>query len=150
MTIEPEKDAMDQAFMYACGYGRVDVVKFLFDSGVYPGLRLADGRTGLHSAAYGGQVEVIRLLIQHGTPVDARDASYHATALDVALWVWNNSSDSARRERCYEVIALLARAGARFDPQQWYDPESNELGMLERIAGDPRMQGALRGDEAPG
>src|SRR4030095_16578329 len=119
------------------------------DKGIDPGVRSSYGRTGLHNAAYGAHVDIIRLLLHGGSPVDVIDETYRSTPLDVALWVWNNSPDMAESKRCYEVIALLVRAGAKLDPQQWYDPQEGRSLMMEKIHADARMSAALRG-EMPG
>jgi ankyrin repeat protein len=100
----------------------------------------------LHWAAYGAHIEVVRLLLQRGVSIDVKDDNFHATPLDVALYTWDNSSDTPRRERCYEVILLLAQAGSELDPGQWHDPNDDRPGMLEKIRSDSRMRAALRGE----
>jgi ankyrin repeat protein len=137
---------MESGFLCACGYGRKEVVAFLLERGVDPGLHNDGRQTGLHCAAYGAHVDVVKLLLQRGSPVDVKEEGFHATALDVALWVWGNSPDRVERERCYEVVALLAQAGAKLDPQQWYNSDEDRPGMLEKIRSDPRMLTALRGE----
>jgi ankyrin repeat protein len=148
------REQMESAFLYACGYGREETVGFLLEHGVDPGLQNSDGETGLHWAAYGPDVDMARFLLQRGAPVDVKENRFHATPLDMALWAWTNSSDSAARsaagdaarEHCYEFIALLTRAGAKLDPQHWQDPGGERPGMLEKIHSDPRMLAALRGE----
>ena len=140
------KQQMESGFLCACGYGRKEVVAFLLERGVDPGLHNDGRQTGLHCAAYGAHVDVVKLLLQRGSPVDVKEEGFHATPLDVALWVWGNSPDRVERERCYEVVALLAQAGAKLDPQQWYNPDDDRPGMLEKIRSDPRMLAALRGE----
>ena len=136
---------MEAAFEQACWYGRKEAVEFLLDRGIDPGLRSGRGMTGLHRAAHTLHVDVLKLLLDRGAPVDAKDEEHYATPLDVALWVWGRSSDEAVRERCYEAIALLAQNGARLDPNQWSGPAIDGPGMLEKIRADARMQAALRG-----
>ena len=89
-----------------------------------------------------------QLLLERGAPVDAIDETFHSTPLDVALWVWNNSSETAVSKRCYEAVALLVRAGAKLDPQHWYDPQEGRSRMMEKIHADPLMLAALRGEMA--
>jgi ankyrin repeat protein len=139
------KPQMESGFLSACAFGRKGVVEFLLERGIDPGVRTSYGRTGLHTAAYGAYVDIIKLLLERGSPVDVIDESYHSRPLDVALWVWSNSPDTPESKRCYEVIALLARAGAKLDPQHWYDPQEGRSRMMEKIHADPRMLAALRG-----
>jgi len=139
-----KRQQVESAFDYACTWGQRDVVEFLLEKGISPDLRNADGRTGLHNAAWGAHIDVVKLLLQRGSPVDAKENNFHATPLDVALWLWDNSRDRTERERCYEVIVLLARAGATLDRRHWHDPAGE--GMLDKIDSDPRMLAALRGE----
>lgn len=139
----PERHA---AFEYACWYGQTAVVAFLLDSGIEPSWPNADGETGLHRAAYGAHLDLAALLLDRGARVDVRDDAYGATPLDTALWIWRNTKDAVRRERCYAMVATLARAGATLDPRQWHDPAATGPGMIEAIAAAPRMEAALRGE----
>jgi ankyrin repeat protein len=139
------KEQMESGFLYACGYSRKEVVEFLLEKGIDPGLRNSDGQTGLHWAAYGADVDLVRLLLQRGSPTDLKDEGFHATPLDLALFVWANSPDLADRERCYEVVALLARAGATLD-QEWYEEDEDRRRAAEKMRSDPRMLAALRGE----
>jgi hypothetical protein len=75
--------------------------------------------------------------------VNAKAVQFHAIPLDMALWTWSHTRDPEARERCYEAIALMARAGANFEPDQWRDAIGDRSVMLEKIASVPRMQAAL-------
>lgn len=145
---EPRRDdhakQIESAFRYACGYGSRAVAEFLLDRGVDPATRDKDGRTGLHWAAYGPHIEIIQLLLDRGTPVDLTDTTFQATAGDMVLWTWDNTSSNIARERCYEAIALLAKAGAQFDPNEFRDAHEERTTILERVSSDPRMLAALR------
>jgi len=143
-----DRRRMEVAFEQACWYGRKEAVEFLLDRGIDPGLRSGRGMTGLHRAAYAPHLDVLKLLLERGGPVDAKEEEFHATPLDVVLWVWGRSADAARCELCYEAIALLAQNGASLDPDRWSGPAIDGPGMLENIRADSRMQAALRG-EAP-
>lgn len=137
---------MESGFLYACGYGHLEIARFLLDRGVDSGLQNNEGQTGLHWAAYGGDIEMVKLLLQRGSPVDIRDRGSRATPLEVALFVWIHSPDEAERERCYDVVALLVLAGAKLDPEQLNRPGQNRSEILARIRSDPRTLAAL-GDE---
>jgi uncharacterized protein len=74
------------ALMVAAGIGWVDGVTFewseaenldavtmCLDLGIDPTIADSDGRTALHGAAHKGRTGVIRLLVEHGAKLDARD-----------------------------------------------------------------------------
>jgi ankyrin repeat protein len=147
LKLHATKEQMESGFLYACGYGRKEVVEFLLEKGIDPSLRNSEGQTGLHWAAYGADVDMVRLLLQRGSPADMKDEGFHATPLDLALFVWANSPDMADRERCYEVVALLAQAGAKLDPE-WEEENEDRRRVAEKMRSYPRMLAALRG-EAP-
>jgi ankyrin repeat protein len=119
-----EKQRKD-GFAWACEFGRTSVVVFLLQNGV-------DQQVGLHWAALGGHPDIVKLLLELGAPVDAKDGRYDGTPLGWALYAWGTSPRRAELERYYEVVSLLARAGAKLDP--------------ETMPSDPRMQAALRGE----
>jgi hypothetical protein len=84
------------------------------------------------------------VVLQRDSPADVRDEGFHATPLDLALYLWANSPDVAERERCYEVVALLARAGAKPDAA-WYEEDEARRRVVEKMRADSRMLAALRG-----
>jgi ankyrin repeat protein len=135
----------ESALFYACGYGSVAAAKFLLDRGVDPAARNEQGETPLHWACWGPEPEAVKLLLEHRAPIHVKDNRFHATPLDMALWTWDNKPEAEVRERCYESIALLARAGAKLDPDHWRDPDGRST-MLDRIEADSRMQAALGGE----
>jgi hypothetical protein len=141
-----DRKQIESAFLYACGYGSRAVAEYLLGRGVDPAARNEDGQMALHWANYGPHLDVIQLLLERGSPVDARDIQFHAAPIDMALWTWSHTEDKAARERCYEAIAMLARAGAKLDPDQWREPGEENSVMLQNIHSDPRMLAALRGE----
>jgi hypothetical protein len=105
-----------------------------------------DGQTGLHWAAYGGHADTVKLLLERGAPIDAKDKSYDGTPLGWGLYAWGNSTErEAERGRYYDVVALLVRAGAKLDPE-WYEDDEDRRRAGERMRSDPRMLAALRGE----
>ena len=108
-------EQMESGFLYACGYGRTETARFLLDRGVKPGVPNDAGQTALHWTSYGPHVEVAALLIERGAPIDARDDRFQATPLDWAVEGWSQATDPTDRERAYQLIALLCRAGAKLD-----------------------------------
>jgi ankyrin repeat protein len=141
-----ESDARESAFLYACGYGSLDAAKFLLDRGIDPATHDGQGQTALHWATWTPEIDVIKLLLDRGAPVDAKDYRFHATPLDTALWTWSNATKEEKREYCYQAVALLARAGAKLDRDHWLDPGKDVSVMLDKIDSDVRMLAALRGD----
>jgi ankyrin repeat protein len=93
----------DTALMVAAGIGWVDGVTFEWSEaenleavnmclglGIDPNIADADGRTALHGAAHKGRNDVIRLLVEHGAKLDARDKGSRDTftgALEGHTWM---------------------------------------------------------------
>ncbi len=101
---------MESGFLYACGYGRREVVEFLLARELDPGVRNKEDQTGLHWASLGAHPDVVTLLLRHGVPPDVREKGHHGTPLDWALHTWSDTSDPAHHKRYCEVVALLVRA----------------------------------------
>ena len=98
----------ESGFRYACGYGHPEVVRFLLDKGVNPGARDDGDQTGLHWTTYGPHVEIAKMLIAAGAPLDARDTMFHATPLDWARYALSQTTEPERREKFNELIRLLS------------------------------------------
>jgi len=93
----------DTALMAAAGIGWVDgvtyewseadnleAVKMCLDLGIDPNVADGDGRTALHGAAHKGRNDVVRLLVEHGSKLDARDRGSRDTftgALEGHTWM---------------------------------------------------------------
>jgi len=93
----------DTALMVASGIGWVDgvtfewseaenleAVKMCLDLGIDPNIADADGRTALHGAAHKGRNDVVRILVEHGAKLDARDNGSRDTftgALEGHTWM---------------------------------------------------------------
>jgi len=80
--------------------------------------------------------------------VDAEDKRHDGTPLGWALYAWGTSPDRAERRDYYEVVALLARAGAKLDPQ-WYEDDGDRQRTVKKMQSDARMLAALRGQMSP-
>jgi ankyrin repeat protein len=130
---------MESGFIWACEYGRTQVVNFLLEKGMRIDAR-PHGETGLHQAAYGGHAAIVKLLLERKAAVDAKDKRYANTPLGWALHGWLYPPPEARRRNHLKVVALLVAAGAAMD-RQWL--ENDEEG--ERIRADSRMFAALTG-----
>jgi ankyrin repeat protein len=91
--------------MWACEYGHLAVVEFLLEHGVAAAAR-PRGETGLHWAAYGGHVEIVRLLLAHDPPMEPDDR-FDATPLGWAQHGREHPRHEPGGGRHDEVIALL-------------------------------------------
>jgi ankyrin repeat protein len=133
-------------FAWACEFGRTSVVEFLLQKSIDVDAKLKhNGQTGLHWAALGGHVDTVKLLLLRGAPVDVKDENYGKTPLGWALYGWG-ASESPGRVDYYEVVALLAQAGAKLDPEWYEDNEVHRRAVEEKMRSDPRMLAALRGE----
>ena len=93
---------LGQAVVYASRYGHIGIVAFLLERGADPGEQDANGFTGLHWAAHGGYVDIVRLLLAHGAPLEVQNR-FGGTVLGQALW----SAENAPLEAHPEIISLL-------------------------------------------
>jgi len=96
-------DDQDRAvIVHAAGSRPAGTIALMCDLGFSPDARISHGfRSGerpLHTAAYAGNVEVVRLLLDAGAEVDARDARFDATPL------------------CYATVGSGEQAARRLDP----------------------------------
>ena len=142
-SLKPEvthKQLID-GFTWACEFGRNAVVEFLLRKSIAAGAKLSRGETGLHWAAYEAHPDTVRLLLEHGAPIDAIDETYQGTPLEWALYAWGNRSEEASY---YEVAALLAAAGAKLAPE-WFEDDEDRKRAAAKLRSDPRMLAALRG-----
>jgi ankyrin repeat protein len=139
------RQQMEDGFAWACQFGRTAVAHFLLQQGLEVDTKLRHhGQTGLHWAAYGGYSETVKLLLERGSPIDATDDAFHGTPLDWALYQWGNATrPEIEADRYYETVALLDRAGARFDLRSQHDE-----GVRRACDSDPGMRLALQGETA--
>ena len=103
------REQLESGFRYAAGYGHPEVVRFLLEKGVDAGVRDDGDQTALHWTTYGPHLEIARMLIAAGAPIDVRDTAWHATPLDWARHALSQETDRARREKFNELIQLLSR-----------------------------------------
>ena len=136
---------MIDGFTWACEFGRNSVVDFLLQKGMNVDAKLTGGETGLHWAAYEGHADTVKLLLERGATVDPIDSVHQGTPLGWALYAWGNST---RQRSYYEVVGLLARGGAKLDPQ-WYADDEDRRRAAEKMQSDPRMLAALAGKLPP-
>ncbi|MDP9172020.1 MAG: ankyrin repeat domain-containing protein, partial [Acidobacteriota bacterium] len=101
---------VQRGFLWACMYGRQDVVEFLLDHGADLRDPADLGATGLHWAA-GAHLNIVRLLLQRGAPLEVTN-KWGGTVLEHAVWASVNTASGVDYVPIFQ--ALLA-AGARVD-----------------------------------
>ena len=108
----PESTVIDQkklrGFLWACEYGRNEVVDFLLDQGVPIQTQANTGQTALHWAIIGGHEDTVSLLLSHGAELEAKNI-YGGTALGQAQW---SAAHAGSRIDYTHIIDLLKQHGA--------------------------------------
>lgn len=94
----------------AAGTGHVAAVALMLELGFSVNDRDRSGQQPLRAAAYNGNAEVVKLLLDSGAEVDARDARFDATPLAFAT-VGSGERDG-RAGNWSETVRLLIQAGA--------------------------------------
>ncbi|MEP6613240.1 MAG: ankyrin repeat domain-containing protein [Mucilaginibacter sp.] len=92
--------------IWACLLGHQPIVEYLLSTGLDVNTKW-DGTTPLHSAAFGGQLAIVRLLLQKGAAMETLN-SYDGTVLGATLWAWYNDRKPAHRE----IMETLINTGA--------------------------------------
>ena len=130
LTAGTPREQLLRGCLWACQYGRREVVEFLLERGI----DLAESRgneTMLHGAALGGHPDIVRILIAHGAPIDVKDDHYRATPLGWALHGWGHRFDGTPAEPYYDVVRQLVAAGARVEDDWLADEQvSSDLQLL--------------------
>lgn len=134
---------LSHGFLWACEYGRTEVVEFLVRRVPELSTRKVRGETGLHWAAYGGHAETVDTLLNGGAPVNATDERFDGTPLGWALYAWSDPPPEFRRGRYYKVVESLVRAGATVE-KSWIESPHRDHPVALKIRSDARMSAALK------
>jgi ankyrin repeat protein len=138
----------DRAAVVDAAAGPAAAVALMLDLGFSPGDRNGLGEQSLHNAAYHGNAEVARLLIDAGADLDARDARFDGTPLAYATV--GSGEQAGRPGNWAETVRLLIDAGAARD-EAWIagKPPSEEVIDLLRSYGiAPDDESGSEGDDA--
>jgi ankyrin repeat protein len=101
---------MERGFLWACEYGRNEVIEFLLQRGAALDAQANTGQPSLHWAVIGGRIETIKLLISCGADLQQRNC-YDSTPLGQALWSAVHSTKDTQAIYL-GVIEALIQAGA--------------------------------------
>jgi ankyrin repeat protein len=104
-----------RGFLWACEYGRNEVIEFLLQRGPVLHGQGNTGQSGLHWAVIGGRIETIKLLIARGADLQARNC-YDSTPLGQALWSAVHSTKETQAIYL-GVIEALIDAGAPIEEE---------------------------------
>lgn len=80
---------------------RADVVEFLLDLGVSPGVEDRQRQRGLHIAGYSDSVSAAKVLLERGAEIDPVESNWGNTPLDCAVY--------SQSERMIDLLAPLSR-----------------------------------------
>jgi ankyrin repeat protein len=134
------KAQMELGFVWACEYGRNEVVDFLLKKGIDLSAQANTGLSGLHWAVVGGQLATIKLLLERGAPLETRNV-YGGTALGQALWSAMNGDPAIDY---LPVIEALIDAGAKLEPGTlaWLAQQRGASSTKTRVESLLRRHGA--------
>lgn len=124
-----EPKALAEALTCACLLGCTTVAETLLKQGVDAEAGNGTGLNALHWAANRGQLEAVRLLLQHQTPLETR-SMYGGTALGTAVWAAMHEP----RGNQLQIIEALLNAGARVDEAE-YPTGNSQIDELLRCHG---------------
>lgn len=122
---------MERGLLWACEYGRNDVVKFLLARGASVHTDAGTGMSALHCAVLGAQLETMKLLLARGADPEMLNC-YDGTALEQALWCafHNDQVDYI------PVVERLLKSGAKVadGTLPWVAKQKASPGLKHRLA----------------
>jgi ankyrin repeat protein len=118
------------AFHLAAERGDVPALDAMLASGFDPNRPdLSIGKTALHSAAMAGWPDAVRLLLERGASVHARDREFNGQPL---IWAAEGSRSDRRRGRDFALVGrLLLEAGSPVDWDSGAEPAAGIIEIVE-------------------
>ena len=131
-VFQGEQETLDEIFSAACMLGHARTAAYLLDKGIDPHAGMKTGLGGFHYAASSGRLDVIKLLIDRGVPMEVKNM-YGGTVFEQAIWSAVNeyTPDHAA------IVEALIEAGAIVDDgyAEWWDKQNvPDAATKERIA----------------
>lgn len=105
-------DADRGALADAVNHERADAVRLLVRLGFDLKAELGDGGTALHWACWEGRLEMVKLLLSMGAPVNVKDKMFGGSPLGWALHGSQNSPRQGGDDTFIAIVDLLLDAGA--------------------------------------
>ena len=105
--IDPSVFSNAQVIIAAVDFSHTALVRWLLENGADPNSRqdFGSGGTALHSAAWNGDLEMVRCLLDHGADTTALDSEHKTTPL-----VWAQTARTiTNNPACDEITSVLAR-----------------------------------------
>lgn len=130
-----------EAFLYACQSGARAAVAFLIDRGADVKAHDDDGQTALHHAVIGAQIGVVKQLLEHDPPLEAKNV-YGGTVLGQALWSAAHDGDS---DAYAAIIETLVAAGANV-PARHVPVNERIDAVLRRFGSEPEPSWSWQND----
>jgi len=109
----------------AVSQDNADAIRVMLELGCALDAQAPDGGTALHWAAWHGKLELVRLLLALGAPVDVRDTQFGSSPLG---WAAHGSGQHRGHDETYVAIvdALLDAGAARLPSiNRWGEPPEN-------------------------
>lgn len=135
------QELVQEAFLYACGYGANRVVEFLVERVDLAG-HTGDGQTGAHYAVIFGRLDTLKLLLKQAPPLEAKNM-YGGTVLGQTMWSASHGGDP---ELYSQIIETLITAGAKL-PERHVPVNSKIDALLERYGSHPEPNWWWYGEE---